>query len=114
MMSTPEGCMLAGNRRCQSFLSGHPALTAPVMEESNHVSKTSRSGLKSLEPHFGHLSIFGFSVRGSMGTHSGSARIISLQLLQYQIGMGVANTLCLEMTQSHSSDFAQSIKRCFM
>src|SRR4030042_1716607 len=106
--------MSAGKSLFQSFLSGHPACTAQVMEESNQVSSTSFSGLNSLPPHLGHFSIFGLSTRGSIGTQSGSASIISLHFSQYHIGIGVANTRCRDITQSHSSDLAQSIKRCFM
>src|SRR5208337_48272 len=114
MMSTPEGCTSAGNRFFQSFLSGQPAWTAQVIDESNHVSRTSFSGLNSVEPHLGHFAILGFSKRGSMGTQSASARSTSPHFPQYHNGIGVANTLCLEITQSHSSDFAQSINRCFI
>ncbi len=78
------------------------------------MSSTSVSGVKILEAHFGHFSILGFSVLGSMGTHSDSARIISSHFLQYQMGIGVAKILCREITQSQSRDSAQSIMRFFM
>src|SRR3989337_3421037 len=84
------------------------------MDESNHVSSTSVSEINSDELHFGHLSIFGGCVRGSIGTQSSSARIVSLHFLQYHMGIGVAKTRCLEMTQSQSSDLAQSIRRVLM
>ena len=84
------------------------------MEESNHVSSTSVSGVKFVEPHFGHLSVFGGSVLGSIGTHSGSARMISPHFLQYHMGIGVAKILWRETTQSQSRLFAQSIIRFFM
>ncbi len=78
------------------------------------MSRTSVSGVNALEPHFGHLSILGFSVLGSMGTHSGSARIISPHFWQYHMGIGVAKILWREITQSQSSDLAQFIMRFFM
>ncbi len=114
MMSYPEGCTSAGYSLCQSLRSGQPAWTAHVMEESNHVSNTSVSGVNVLEPHFGHFSIFGASILGSMGAQSASARIVSPHFLQYHMGIGVAKILWREITQSQSKDLAQSIIRFFM
>ena len=78
------------------------------------MSSTSVSGLKLVEPHFGHLSILGGSVFGSIGSQSGSARIMCSHFLQYHIGIGVAKILWRLITQSQSSDLAQSIRRFFM
>ena len=113
-MSMPEGCKSAGNSLLQSSRSGQPACTAHEMEESIHVSKTSRSGINSRLPHFGHLSILGFSSFGSIGTHSSFATIISPQFLQYHMGIGVPNTRWRLITQSQSRERAQSTKRVFM
>ena len=78
------------------------------------MSSTSVSGLKLVEPHFGHLSILGGSVLGSIGSQSGSARIMCLHFLQCQNGMGVPNLRCLEKSQSHFKPSVHSIKRFFM
>src|SRR4030065_2159655 len=114
MMSMPEGCTSAGKRLRQSLLSGHPACTAHEIEESIHVSKTSISPMNSLPPHFGHIVILGFSIFGSIGTQLSSARIISPHPLQYHMGIGVAKTRWRLITQSQSSDRAQSTRRVFM
>src|SRR5512136_802016 len=114
MMSVPDGCMLAGNSLCQSLRSGQPAWTAQVIELSIHVSNTSRSPANSLPPQFGHSLMRGLSSFGSTGTHDSSANTSSPHCLQYQTGIGVANTRCLLMTQSQSSDLAQSVRRVFM
>jgi len=113
-MSVPDGCTSAGKRCFQSSLSGQPAWTAQLMEESNHVSRTSVSGMKPLLPHFGHFSVFGGSFLGSIGSQVSSARIISSHFLQCHMGIGVAKTLWRLMTQSQSRDVAQSIRRFFM
>src|SRR5665647_268499 len=114
MMSVPDGCMLAGYKCFQSALSGQPAWTAQVIEESIQVSKTSVSPINSVPPHLGHFSIRGFSILGSIGTQLSCAMITSPQLLQYQTGIGVANSLWRLTTQSQSKARVQSIKRFFM
>ncbi len=111
-MSYPLGWRSAGNSlENNSISSGQPAWTAHVIEESIQVSITSVSPLNLLPPHFGHLSIFGGSVLGSIGSQSSSATIVWPQFSQYQTGMGVANILCLDITQSQSNDLTQSIRR---
>src|SRR4030042_6916621 len=110
----PEGCTSAGKSFRQSLLAGHPACTAQEIEESIQVSKTSVSPMNSLPPHFGHLVILGFSIFGSIGTQLSSARMISPHSLQYHTGIGVAKTRWRLITQSQSSERAQSVKRVFM
>ncbi len=94
-------------------MSGHPAWTAQVIEESIQVSITSLSPLNSFEPHWGHLLIRGFSNRGSTGIQLSSASIILSHFLQYQIGIGVAKIRCLDITQSQSRDVAQFMSLFF-
>ena len=106
-MSWPLGCTEAGNRFLQSSLSGHPAWMAQVRLESNHVSRTSVSPTHSVPPH-SQVSWMGVTL-GSTGRFSGFASWIFPHPLQYQAGMGVANTLCLLRTQSQSRPVAQSM-----
>src|SRR5712692_2615784 len=113
-MSSPFGCKLAG-KSCpnKSVLLGHPAWMAAVIDESIQVSSTSFSPRNSRLPHLGHGSSGGLSFLGSTGRFSSSGKIIASHLAQYHTGMGVANILCLEITQSQSRDSAQSTSRCF-
>src|SRR5512136_3039766 len=107
-MSRPLGCRSAGKSLSKEMLSGHPAWTAHVIEESIQVSMTSFSPSNSVEPHFGHLQSLGFSDLGSTGSQSRLATRVSPHFLQIHAGIGVPNILCLEITQSQSSDVAQS------
>ena len=93
----------------RSFRSGQPATASAEMELSIQVSRTSFSGMKSSLPHL-HL-VGGRVWLGSRGSHSSFATKTSPQERQYQTGMGVANILCREMHQSHSTESAQFLSR---
>src|SRR5713226_8459725 len=112
-MSSPFGCKLAG-KSCpnKSVLPGHPAWIAAVMDESIQVSSTSFSPRNSRLPHLGQVSSGGLSFLGSTGSFPSSGIIVVSHFAQYHTGIGVANILCREITQSHSRDSAQSISRC--
>src|SRR2546428_702296 len=100
----------------QSFVSqssclGQPAWMALVMDESIHVSSTSLSPVRLELPHLGHFLIGGESCLGSTGSLFSSGSMMRAQSLQYHTGMGLANIRCLDITQSQSSDLAQSLSR---
>src|SRR2546422_10371154 len=84
---------------------------ALVMEESIHVSSTSLSPVRLELLHLGHFLIGGESCLGSTGSLFSSGSMMRAQSLQYHTGMGVANIRCLDITQSQSSDLAQSLSR---
>ena len=76
-------------------------------DEVAQVSKTSSSGLKSLQPHFSQAFIGGLSFNGSTGSLSLLASTGSSQAEQYQTGNGTPKNLCLEISQSHCKPLTQ-------
>ena len=112
-MSVPDGCMLAGNS-C-SNLRG----LAIQREQRRLLSCPSKCQKRRFRPEIRFRRIWDicqfvvFPVWGQLAPIS-SARMSSPQLLQYQTGIGVANSRCRLITQSQSSAFAQSIRRFFM
>ncbi len=75
------------------------------VDDVNHVSRTSVSGVTSLDEHLGHF--FFSSNLGSTGNSLFSGRMTSPQLLQYQTGIDIPIILCLDMHQSHFRPFTQ-------
>ncbi len=82
-----------------------------VIELSTQQSHTSMLPFMSFEPQQGHASTGALSIAGFTGRSLTTGAITLSHFSQYQNGMGVPNTLCLEITQSHSSDSAQSTSR---
>src|SRR3989344_6657285 len=83
-----------------------------VNEDVAHVSSTSFSPTKSLEPHLHAL--FGLSFTGSTGRSFSSGRTISPHFLQYHTGIGTPKLLCLDMHQSHCRPLTQLSNLFFM
>src|SRR5664280_446411 len=98
MISCPCGRICAGRRSSCSL--SQPVTCNAVIEESIQVSRTSVSGSNSVEPQI--QAFFGAASFGSIGSQLSSEIMTSPHCLQYQIGIGVAKILCLEMHQSHS------------